>query len=228
MPELSVIAYIRNDYKSKFGIPRQSGLVEGENSVIVFEPAFAQWDAVRGIEQFDRLWLIWGFSAADYDNRSLTVRPPRLGGNTRMGVFATRSPFRPNSLGLSCVRLLNVEADENGKPTVLVSGADLLDGTPVYDIKPYLAYADSFPDASDGFSLSRKDGILTVNINCNIPENVDKNKIDTICRIISQDPRPQYQDDSREYSFDYGGLNIKFVVNNSEAEITCIDFSKEV
>lgn len=219
------IAVIYNDYISKFGIPRQSGIVE-EESIIIFEPEYRVPESLRGLDEFNYIWLIWGFSENEDKEWSPTVRPPRLGGNKRVGVFATRSPFRPNSLGLSSVKLLEIkDYAENGK-ALIVSGADLMNGTPIYDIKPYLKYADSHVDATDGFALTETGEVLKVNFDDDllkvIPEKIHKPLIE----ILSQDPRPQYIDDEdRIYGLSYGGYNIKFSVNNSVltvVSVTCL------
>ena len=219
------IAVIYNDYISKFGIPRQSGIVE-EESIIIFEPEYRVPESLRGLDEFNYIWLIWGFSENEDKEWTPTVRPPRLGGNKRVGVFATRSPFRPNSLGLSSVKLLEIkDYAENGK-ALIVSGADLMNGTPIYDIKPYLKYADSHVDATDGFALTETGEVLKVNFDDDllkvIPEKIHKPLIE----ILSQDPRPQYIDDEdRIYGLSYGGYNIKFSVNDSVltvVSVTCL------
>lgn len=210
--KLKVIAKIYTDFPEKFGIPRQSGLVENE-SVIVFEPEFRNPDAVRGLEAFSHIWLLWEFSKSKSDGWSPTVRPPRLGGNKRLGVFATRSPFRPNPIGLSSLKLLRIEISENKGPLLYVSGADMLNGTPVYDIKPYLQYADSHVDATNGFTeetLGRLDG---VEIPKSISENISEEDICTIINLLLEDPRPSYQNDqNRVYSMRYKTYEIKFRV----------------
>ena len=200
--ELKVIAYARNGHTDKFGIPRQSREGSPILTRIVFEPEYRVAEALRGIEGYSHLWLIWGFNTTDW---SPTVRPPRLGGNKRMGVFATRSPFRPNPIGLSSVRLVGIE---NGD--LIVSGADVLDGTPIYDIKPYLSFSDSHEDARNGFAEESKDYKLTVDWSEMTFERRDKEAIEY---ILSQDPRPGYQDDpAREYKLDYAGWTVTFVV----------------
>lgn len=200
--ELKVIAYARNGHTDKFGIPRQSREGSPILTRIVFEPEYRVAEALRGIEGYSHLWLIWGFNTTDW---SPTVRPPRLGGNKRMGVFATRSPFRPNPIGLSSVRLVGIE---NGD--LIVSGADVLDGTPIYDIKPYLSFSDSHEDARNGFAEESKDYKLTVDWSEMAFERRDKEAIEY---ILSQDPRPGYQDDpAREYKLDYAGWTVTFVV----------------
>ena len=205
--EFKVIAYARNGHTDKFGIPRQSREESPILTRIVFEPEYAIPEALRGIEGYSHLWLIWGFS--EVDSWSPTVRPPRLGGNTRMGVFATRSPFRPNPLGLSSVKLVGIEDGE-----LVVSGADILDGTPIYDIKPYLSFSDSHPEAKNGFAEETKDYKLEV-------QWIDNDSIttrewkDDVTYILSQDPRPAYQDDpEREYKLDYAGYTVTFTVKD--------------
>ena len=208
--ELKVIAYARNGHTDKFGIPRQSREESPIETRIVFEPEYKVAEALRGIEGYSHLWLIWGFS--EVDSWSPTVRPPRLGGNKRMGVFATRSPFRPNPLGLSSVRLLRIEDGD-----LIVSGADVLDGTPIYDIKPYLSFSDSHEDARNGFAEETKGYKLNVEMSATALLNGDASLNDEIRRdieyILSQDPRPGYQDDpDREYKLDYAGWNVAFGV----------------
>ena len=210
---LRVIAHIHSDFPQKFGIPRQSGLADALESRIVFESAYRNPDAFRGIEQFSHLWLIWEFSLAARDTFSPTVRPPRLGGNTRVGVFATRSPFRPNPLGLSCVRLERVEMDEQLGPVLIVRGADLLDGTPIYDVKPYLPYVDSHPDACGGFTEQTQHYALTVDFPAELLSRIPATKQKALLQVLSQDPRPSYQDDpQRVYGMSFAGWEIKFTV----------------
>ncbi len=208
------IAYIHNDFPSKFGLPRQAGLAPSLRSKIVFEPAFRKAEALRGLEGFSHIWLIWGFSESE--GWSPTVRPPRLGGNVRMGVFATRSPFRPNPLGLSCVRLESVENDGGNGFVLIVSGADLMDGTPIYDIKPYLPGADSHPEATDGFVGQNRQTLLEVEIAPALAARLSARQVETLREILSQDPRPAYHDDpSRAYGLSYAGLEIGFTVENN-------------
>lgn len=217
------IAYIRNDMVTKFGVPRQSGLANELVSEIVFEPEFRVSDALRGIKDFSHIWLIWGFSKARRDGWSPTVRPPRLGGNERVGVFATRSPFRPNSLALSCVRLLSVEKKEGFGDILKVSGADLMNGTPIYDIKPYLPYADSIPDALGGFA---PDGgkLLLVSDEENLIEKLPSEKRDGLREILSRDPRPQYHDDpTRIYGMEFGQFEIKFRVDGEKLFVIAVE-----
>ncbi len=212
---IKVIAKIRNDFTEKFGIPRQSGLANGVVSRIVFEPEYRNDDALRGIEDFTHLWLIWQFSKAIRDDWSPTVRPPRLGGNTRLGVFATRSPFRPNPLGLSSVRLLGTEKTEEGT-VLLVAGADLLDGTPIFDIKPYIPYCDSHRDASGGFTDTAKDFLLQVDFPEELLCKLPAEKHDGILEVLSHDPRPSYQNDpDRIYGLTFGSFDIRFTVKEN-------------
>ncbi|MBQ9063755.1 MAG: tRNA (N6-threonylcarbamoyladenosine(37)-N6)-methyltransferase TrmO [Eubacterium sp.] len=215
------IAYIRSDFPEKFGSPRQSGLARTQ-AEIVFAPGFENPEAVRGLEEFSYIWLIWGFSAnedaAETPQSSaawkVTVRPPRLGGNTRVGVFASRSPFRPNGLGLSSVRLLSVGTGENG-PVLTVEGADLMDGTPIYDIKPYIPYADAHPDAAGGFTDRVPRKTLTVDCPPALLSNIPVNKQEGLLDLLAQDPRPSYQHDpARIYGLSYAGYSVKFTVED--------------
>ena len=219
MHEMKVIARIRSDFPEKFGIPRQSGLVPQLRAKIVFEPEFRNPDALRGIEGFSHLWLIWQFSAAVRETWSPTVRPPRLGGNERVGVFATRSPFRPNAVGLSCVKLEGVAHEEGSGDVLIVSGADLMDGTPIYDVKPYLPYADAHPEARGGFAPSPKE---TVAVDCP-PElfaALPEGQREALLGVLAQDPRPQYQHDpERVYGMSFGGWDVKFRVCGERLEV---------
>ena len=209
------VARIRSDFPEKFGIPRQSGIVESLEAKIVFEPEFRVTDAVRGLEDFSHIWLIWEFSEAVRDTWSPTVRPPRLGGNVRMGVFATRSPFRPNPIGLSCVKLLKVEQDETLGPVLTVAGADLMDGTPIYDIKPYIPYADCHPDAKGGFTTNVEMIPLAVDFPAELLEKVPQEKREALIGVLEQDPRPRYQKDpERVYGLSFAGMEIKFTVSD--------------
>ena len=222
---IQIIAKMRSDFPTKFGIPRQSGLVEELESTIVFEPEFRNPDALRGIEGYSHLWLIWQFSQAVRQDWSPTVRPPRLGGNTRMGVFATRSPFRPNHLGLSCVRLLGVEHTEAEGTVIHVAGADLMDGTPIVDIKPYIPYSDSFPDALGGFTDSAEDFILEVVFPENLLKVLPENKRQAAIGVLSHDPRPSYQrKPDRVYGLGFAGFDIRFTVE--EKVLTVCDVIK--
>ena len=217
MGNVRVIARMHSDFAQKFGIPRQSGLVEELHSRIVFEPEFRNPDALRGLEGFSHLWLIWEFSQARRENWSPTVRPPRLGGNQWLGVFATRSPFRPNPIGLSCVKLLHVEQTAEYGPVIHVAGADLLDGTPIYDIKPYLPYADCKPEAVGGFASAPKEATLTVHISPELVESIPEEKRAALTGVLAQDPRPSYQDDpERIYGMTFGGLEVKFRVDGTD------------
>ena len=211
--EILPIAHFESPFSTKFGIPRQSGLVPSLTGRIIFEPEYRQMDAVRGIEDFDFLWLVWEFSANRDAQKSLTVRPPRLGGNQRMGVFATRSPFRPNNLGLSCVRFDRLEHDAKLGPIIYVRGADLMDGTPIYDIKPYVAYADAHPDARSGFVDKTEWRPLKVELPDNLATRIPKDQIPSLIATLEQDPRPRYHDDpDRIYGMPFLNLDIRFKV----------------
>ena len=211
--EIQPIAFFHSPMKSKFGIPRQSGLVSELTGRIVFEPEYRQMEAVRGLEDFDYLWLIWEFSGNSEAKKSLTVRPPRLGGNRRMGVFATRSPFRPNNLGLSCVRIDRIEEDPTLGPVIYVKGADLMDGTPIYDIKPYVTYADSHPEARSGFVDEKEWQELDVVIPEDIRAQFTTEELETLRKVLALDPRPRYQDDpERVYGMPFGAHDIRFKV----------------
>lgn len=217
---IQVIARMKSDFPTKFGIPRQSGLVEELHSTIIFEPEFRNPDALRGIEDFSHLWIIWQFSEAVRKEWSPTVRPPRLGGNTRLGVFATRSPFRPNSLGLSSVKLLSVEDTPNFGRVLHVSGADLMDGTPIFDIKPYIPYGDCHPDAIGGFTEHADDFSLIVDLPDHIRKTLPHDKINALLGVLSHDPRPSYHRSSeREYGLDFAGYNIKFTVDGKQLHV---------
>lgn len=220
------IATIENGFSGKFGIPRQSGLCENVPSRIIFEPEYRIAEAVRGLEDFSHIWIIWQFSENIGAEWSPTVRPPRLGGNQRMCVFATRSPFRPNSLGLSCVKLDKITYDENLGPVLQVSGADLISGTPIFDIKPYIPYADSIENAASGFVGQAEKRKLAV-AGGEWETGIDKQVCEAVRQIISQDPRPAYQDDAqRVYKFEYAGYNISFKVEDSKALIIDIKEKK--
>ena len=224
--EIKPIAYIHTEFPEKFGIPRQSGLAKGLRGRIVLEPQYRNPDAIRGLEGFSHIWLIWEFSA----NRTTrdwqpTVRPPRLGGNTHLGVFATRSPFRPNPLGLSCVEISAILPDTPDGPVIYVRGADLMDGTPIYDIKPYIVYADSRPDASCGYVDNLSDRRLEVVYEPHVIDAVkDKEIMRSLTEVLSLDPRPSYHDDSsREYGLSFAGMNVKFKVFLRTLTVTAID-----
>ena len=215
MADIQPIAYMQSDFGGKFGIPRQSGLVYALRSTIVFQPEYRNADALRGIEGFSHLWIIWQFSQAVGKEWSPTVRPPRLGGNTRMGVFATRSPFRPNNLGLSCVTLLGVERTEDLGTVLHVGGADLLDGTPIFDIKPYIPYCDCHPDALGGFTQEAGDYLLQVDFPAELLGVLPEEKRDAAVGVLSHDPRPSYQQQpGRVYGMTFAGCNIRFTVED--------------
>lgn len=227
---LAQIAHIETDFSEKFGIPRQSGLVEELRARIVFEPEFRSPDAVRGLDGYDYIWLVWQFSTVvqagqDGTNWRPTVRPPRLGGNTRMGVFATRSPFRPNALGLSSVKLLKVEPNTPQGPVLTVGGADLLDGTPIFDIKPYLPYVDAHPEARGGFTEQTAAYALEVQCPQPLLDKLPENKRAALLGVLKNDPRPAYQHDpDRVYAMDFGGYRVQFQVG--ESMLTVIDIQK--
>ena len=224
---MKVIARIRSDFPEKFGIPRQSGLVPELRSKIVFEPEFRNADALRGIEGFSHLWLIWQFSAAVRDTWSPTVRPPRLGGNRRMGVFATRSPFRPNAIGLSSLKLEKIEYTAESGPVLHVTGADMLDMTPIYDIKPYLTFCDSHPDAVSGFAAEYEDYRLKVHIPDDISGEIDPDILKGITNVLALDPRPSYQNDpERIYKMDVAGYFIEFFVQGNTAFVKTLEKRK--
>ena len=218
---MKVIARIRTSFKEKFGIPRQSGIAEGAIGVIVFEPEYRIDEALRGIEGYSHLWLIWQFSEAQRDEWSPTVRPPRLGGNKRVGVFATRSPYRPNPIGLSSVRLVEVKRTDSEGTVLVVAGADILDGTPIYDIKPYLAFTDSHPEAVGGFADGVRDYALRVDFPEELLELIPEGERDTVLTILSGDPRPQYKaDGDRIYGMVYGEREIRFRVEGGVLYVT--------
>lgn len=215
------IAHIHCDFKEKFGIPRQSGLIDSARAKIVFLPEYRNPDALRGLDGYTHLWLLWQFSEAVRSEWSPTVRPPRLGGNKRMGVFASRSPFRPNPIGLSSVKIVSIDLNTSKGPIIEVAGADLLDGTPIYDIKPYLAYTDSHPDAASGFALTSDAPKLDVEISEEILEKIPADLHQSIIDILAEDPRPGYQDDpSRIYTMQYATLEICFKVEGSTLTVT--------
>ena len=220
---ITPIASIRTEFPSKFGIPRQAGLAEDLRGKIVFEPAFRVDEALRGLEDFSHIWLIWGFSENRDRAWTPTVRPPRLGGNTRLGVFATRSPFRPNGLGLSCVRLLGLQKEAGLGTCLLVAGADLMDGTPIYDIKPYLPYADCRTDAAGGFAKALPER-LSVRIPPELEEKIPVEKRAALREVLAQDPRPSYQEDpERVYGMSFAGLEIRFRVENRRLLVVAAD-----
>lgn len=217
---LKAIASIHTPYESKFGVPRQSGVVNGLESRIVFAPEFRNKDALRGLEGYDYLWLIWSFSEAIRADWSPTVRPPRLGGNVRRGVFATRSPFRPNPLALSSVRLLRIEEDENDGPVLIVDGADMMDGSPIYDIKPYLPFTDSHPEARAGFADAVKDEVLAVDFPPELLAQLPEGLREGAVQMLAQNPVPHYQKDpARIYGIVFGGYDIRFRVAEGQATV---------
>ena len=217
------IAYIYNDFPNKFGIPRQSGLINSLKSMIIFEPEYRFPEALRGLEDYTHIWLIWGFSENMTSGWSPTVRPPRLGGNTRMGVFATRSPFRPNALGLSSVRLEKIEFTSEYGPILHIAGADLMNKTPIFDIKPYLNYVDSHPDASDGFAAPVKNYTLDVSCPNELLNILPENKREPLLALLAQDPRPSYQNDpKRVYGFSFAGFEIKFTVHEKRLSVISV------
>ena len=209
---MKIIGHIETDFKEKFGIPRQSGIVEETAGKIVFEKKYQVPEAFRGLEDFSHIWILWKFSKAEREEWSPTVRPPLLGGNKRMGVFSTRSPFRPNPIGLSSVKLDRIEYTKDRGPVLWVRGADLLDGTPIYDIKPYLAYADSHPDAVGGFTENLEERKLQVKVLCKEFDSLPKDKQTEIVKILEQDPTPSYKKDGEEYGMHYGEYEIKFYI----------------
>ena len=223
---IKIIAHIQTEFNTKFGVPRQSGLIDSLRGRIVFEPEYRIADALRGIEGFSHLWLIWQFSEARRDNWSPTVRPPRLGGNTRMGVFATRSPFRPNAIGLSSVKLIEVDYTSPDAPAIIVAGADLMNGTPIIDIKPYLPYTDSHPDASGGFTDTNTHTMTPLKVN--IPEalaaRLGAETLAALQGTLACDPRPRYQHDpERIYGMVFANREVKFKVDGETATVISID-----
>lgn len=221
---MKTIARIHTDFPTKFGIPRQSGIIDSLQGRIVFDPEYRNAEAVRGLEEFSHIWILWEFSEAVRDEWSPTVRPPRLGGNVRKGVFATRSPFRPNPIGLSSVKLESVEIDPKLGPVLHVSGADLMDGTPIYDIKPYIAYTDSHPDAVSGFASKPAEYLLEVVFPEALLQKVPECQRESLIAVLQHDPRPQYHDDpKRVYGMAFGGMEVKFKVE--EGLLTVVGIS---
>lgn len=226
---MKIIARIQTDFKEKFGIPRQSGLVKELTATIIFEPEYQNPDALRRIEEYSHLWLLWQFSENVREDWSPTVRPPRLGGNERVGVFATRSPFRPNAIGLSVVKLLGVEETERYGKVLCVSGADLMDGTPIYDIKPYLPYVDSIPGAAEGFAAEHKDDQLQVSCHPQLLQKLPSEKQQALLHVLAQDPRPAYQTDpERRYGMNFAGWEVFFHVAGSALYVDDIQKEGEV
>lgn len=223
---MKVIARIHSDFSTKFGVPRQSGLVDALESTVVFEPEYRSTDALRGMEGFSHLWLVWVFDKAVRDTWSPTVRPPRLGGNERMGVFATRSPFRPNPIALSCVRLAGVEQTKEHGTVLRIRGADLMDGTPILDIKPYIPYADCHSDAEGGFAAAPAGETLGVVIPPQLLEKVPESRREALRGVLAQDPRPHYHDDpTRVYGFGFAGMEVKFSVDDGVLTVVDIELS---
>ena len=221
--EISPIAYIYNDFEEKFGIPRQSGKAPSVISRIVFLPEYRDPEAIRSLDGFSHIWLLFGFSKAETNKFSPTVRPPRLGGNTKVGVFASRSPYRPNGIGLSSVKLVGIEDSEKGK-VLVVSGADLLSDTPIYDIKPYLVYSDSHPDAISGYTENKDDYELTVDFPPHLKEKIPENMLSGITECLKEDPRPSYQEDpERIYGMRFGKYNIKFKVEGKILKVVEVE-----
>lgn len=211
---MKTIAHIHSEFPTKFGVPRQSGIIETLKATIVFEPEYRNPNAFRGLEDFSHIWLIWEFSEAVRDDWSPTVRPPRLGGNVRKGVFATRSPFRPNAIGLSSVKLEKIEIDPKLGPVLHVSGTDLMDGTPIFDIKPYIAYTDSHPDAISGFATQAAEYLLEVDFPSALLEQVPETQRQSLIEVLAHDPRPQYQNSpERIYGMTFGAVEVKFKVD---------------
>ena len=222
---IKIIAHIKTDFPTKFGLPRQSGLVSSLRGRIVFEPEYRNADALRGLDGYSHIWLLWVFSEAVRENWSPTVRPPRLGGNKRVGVFASRSPFRPNPIGLSSVKIEGIELSSPDGPVIIVSGADLMDGTPILDIKPYLPFTDSHPEAAGGFAQFVKDYSLDVIMPESFPADFPEELIEGLREVLSEDPRPSYQEDpDRVYGFNFAGFEVKFSV--SENTLKVLDITK--
>ena len=221
---IEAIAHIHSPFASKFGVPRQSGLVEGVQATVVFCPKYRSAEAVRGLEGFERIWLIWQFHQALREGWSPTVRPPRLGGNQRVGVFATRSPFRPNALGLSAVRLEGIENHPDLGPVLRVAGADLVDGTPIFDIKPYIPYADSYPDSRSGFADAVERRKLRVEFPPDLLEQIPPEQRQALSGVLAQDPRPSYQDDpGRVYGMAFAGYNVRFQVAEGTLTVRSVE-----
>ena len=224
--EMKIIARIKSEFPEKFGIPRQSGLVSSLKAQIIFEEEYRNLDAVRGLDEFSHLWIIWQFSKAVRDTWSPTVRPPRLGGNKRIGVFATRSPFRPNAIGLSSVKIEKIDLDGENAPVIHVSGANLMDGTPIFDIKPYLAYTDAHPDAVGGFTENVADRRLKVEFDGELINSVPDEIKTALCDLLAEDPRPSYQNDSkRVYGLSFSGYEIGFTVDKKTLKVIKLEKS---
>lgn len=226
--ELITIAKIRTGFTEKFGIPRQSGLVDSTVARIVFEPEYRTYDALKGLEEFSHIWLLWEFSEAKYTKFNATVTPPRLGGKVHKGVFATRSPYRPNSIGLSSVKLLDIQMDEKNGPVLLVSGADMLDNTPIYDIKPYLAYTDSHPDADSGYAARHQDDRIEVDFPEDLRHRLPENLRQAVYDILAQDPRAAYnKKPDYVYGMNYEKFDIRFKITDNKIQVCdVVDISK--
>lgn len=224
---MKILGHIHSEFPEKFGIPRQSGIVKDLKATISFEPEFQNSDAFRGLAGFSHIWVVWLFSEAMRETWSPTVRPPRLGGNERMGVFATRSPYRPNPIGLSCVKLERVEFTEKDGPVLHILGGDFLDGTPILDIKPYLAYVESHPDASGGFALQSTEPVLDVECAPELLNRVPEEKRQALLSVLAQDPRPAYQDDpKRVYGLSFAGFEIHFTVSGQTLFVKSVEKAK--
>ena len=218
---LKIIAHIRTDFPTKFGVPRQSGLVEELVGEIIFEPEFRQPEAFMGLEEYSHLWLLWDFSEVKKENWSATVCPPRLGGKEKRGVFATRSPFRPNPIGLSCVKLLGIVTEGEDAPKLIVAGADLMDGTPIYDVKPYLPYADSNPDALGGFGQEHSKDRIQVDFPAKLLERIPEEKKDALLAVLAQDPRAAYhKQPDYVYGMEFAGFDVRFTVADGVLRVT--------
>ncbi len=220
---MKIIAHVKSDFPTKFAIPRQSGIAPDIKARIVFESEYRAKEAFRGLEDYSHIWVLWQFSESVRDGWSPTVRPPKLGGNKRVGVFATRSPFRPNNIALSSVKLDKIEYDEKLGPVLHISGADIMDNTPVFDIKPYIAYTDSHPDAVCGFALSPDKNLLEVEIPSELIKKIPEDKIETLISVLEQDPRPAYIDDDRRYGFPFAGMEIAFRVEGRHLKVENIE-----
>lgn len=217
---MKIIGHIQTDFPTKFGIPRQSGLVQELKGIITFEPEYRNPEAFRGLEEFSHIWLLWKFSKSEKAHWSATVKPPRLGGKKRMGVFATRSPYRPNDIGLSSVKLEKIVYDEKSGPMLYVAGVDLMDGTPIYDIKPYITYADSHPEATEGFAAAVKEKKLQVNFPEELLKRYPAEKQSAILEVLKQDPRPAYDtDETRVYGVEFAGFDVRFTVAGERLEV---------
>lgn len=222
--EIKPIARIHTDFPEKFGVPRQSGLAPSLTGQIIFEPEYRSVQALKELDGFSHIWLIWEFSQCPDSEFSPTVRPPRLGGNRRVGVFASRSPFRPNRLGLSCVKIEKIETEGKNAPVITVSGVDMTDGTPIYDIKPYIPLADCKPDASEGYTAKTKNYKIAVNCDKNMLSEIPEEKRDALLELLANDPRPAYKnEDGKEYGVTFAGFNVRFIYENNSLSVTEIE-----